>query len=151
MSATVPFGPTYGTEVGVMMPDSVRHYSTVYNVVTPNYFRTLGAALRGGRDFSESDREGAARVVIVNEMFATREWGKQNPVGRCLRIGADSLPCATVIGVVENVRRQSIFEDSTNLVYLPLAQAHGMISARLIVARAAGDPAMVAETVRRAM
>jgi len=134
-----------------MMPDSVRHYSTVYNVVTPNYFRTLGAALRGGRDFSESDREGAARVVIVNEMFATRAWGKQNPVGRCLRIGADSLPCATVIGVVENVRRQSIFEDSTNLVYLPIAQAHAMISARLIVARAAGDPAMVAETVRRAM
>ena len=151
MSATVPFGPTYGTEVGVMMPDSVRHYSTVYNIVTPNYFRTLGASLLGGRDFSDGDREGAQRVVIVNEMFATRAWGKQNPVGRCLRIGADSLPCATVVGVVENVRRQSIFEDSTNLVYLPLAQAHAMINARLIVARAAGDPAMVAETVRRAM
>src|SRR4029079_4390840 len=151
MSATVPFGPTYGTEVGVMMPDSVRHYSTVYNVVTPNYFRTLGAALRGGRDFSESDREGAARVVIVDEMVATHAWGKQNPVGRCVRVGDDSLPCATVIGVVENVRRQSIFEDSTNFVYLPLAQARTRIRERLMVARTTGDPVVVAEAVRHAM
>ena len=45
----------------------------------------------------------------------------------------------------------SVFEDSTNTVYLPLAQARTSLSARLIVARAAGDPAIVAETVRRAM
>jgi len=49
------------------------------------------------------------------------------------------------------VRRQSIFEDSTNFVYFPLAQARGLISERLIVARAAGEPAIVAEAVRRAM
>ena len=151
VSTTIPFGPSYGTEVGVMGPDSVHHYSTMYNVVTPNYFRTLGASLLGGRDFSDGDREGAPRVVIISEMLATRAWGHENPVGRCLRVGADSLPCATVIGVVENVRRQSIFEDSTNSVYFPLAQARGSISERLIVARAAGDPAIVAETVRRAM
>jgi putative ABC transport system permease protein len=151
VSATIPFGPSYGTEVGVMQPDSVHHYDTMYNVVTPNYFRTLGASLLGGRDFSDGDREGAPRVVIISEMLATRAWGHENAVGRCLRIGADSLPCATVIGVVENVRRQSIFEDSTNTVYLPLAQARTWLSARLIVARAAGDPANIAETVRRAM
>ena len=151
VSTTIPFGPSYGTEVGVMKSDSVHHYETMYNIVTPNYFRTLGASLLGGRDFSDGDREGAPRVVIISEMLATRAWGHESPVGRCLRIGADSLPCATVIGVVENVRRQSIFEDSTNTVYLPLAQARTSLSARLIVARAAGDPSIVAKTVRRAM
>jgi putative ABC transport system permease protein len=151
VSTTIPFGPSYGTEVGVMQPDSVHHYDTMYNIVTPNYFRTLGASLLGGRDFSDGDHEGAPRVVIISEMLATRAWGHERAVGRCLRIGADSLPCATVVGVVENVRRQSIFEDSSNTVYLPLAQARTSLSARLIVARAAGDPAIVAETVRRAM
>ena len=58
ISATVPFGPTYGTEVGVMASDSVHHYSAVYNVVTPNYFRTLGTSLLAGRDFSDADRQG---------------------------------------------------------------------------------------------
>ena len=151
ISATVPFGPTYGTEVGVMARDSVHHYSAVYNVVTPNYFRTLGTAMLAGRDFSDADRHDTPRVLIIDKKLATRVWGDENPVGRCLRIRADSLPCATVIGIVENVRRQSIFEDSTRYVYLPLAQARDWISARYVVARAAGDPAMVAETVRHAM
>jgi predicted permease len=151
IATTIPFGPSYGQEVGVMGRDSARHYTTMYNIVTPNYFRTLGASMLGGRDFSDGDREAAPRVIMINEIFARRAWGHENPVGRCLRIGPDSLPCATVVGVVENVRRQSIFEDSSNFVYLPLAQARGWLSARLIVARAAGDPAIVAEIVRHAM
>lgn len=151
IAATVPFGPSFGRDVGVMGRDSVRHYTSMYNVVTPDYFRTLGASLLRGRDFADVDRESAPRVVIVNEMLARRAWGNENALGRCVRVGNDSLPCATVIGVVENVRRQSIFEDSTNFVYLPLAQARSWINARFIVARAAGDPAIVAETVRHAM
>ncbi len=151
IATTVPFGPSYGTEVGVTGPDSVRHYSTMYNIVTPNYFRTLGTSLLAGRDFTEGDAEDAPPVVIVSELLARRAWGPANPVGQCLRVDADSLPCATVVGVVENVRRQSIFEDSSNFVYLPLAQARGWISDRRIVARTAGDPSMAVETVRRAM
>ena len=151
ISATVPFGPTYGTEVGVMARDSVHHFSAVYNLVTPSYFRTLGTALLAGRDFTAADRNDAPRVVIVDKKLAARAWGEENPVGRCLRIRADSLPCATVIGVVENVRRQSIFEDSSRFVYLPLAQGGAWISTRYLVARTAGDPAMIAETVRHAM
>lgn len=151
VSATVPFGPTYGTEVGVMARDSVHHYSAVYNVVTPNYFRTLGTSLLAGRDFSDADREGTPRVVIIDQRLAARAWGHDNPVGRCVRVGSDSLPCATVIGIVENVRRQSIFEDSTRFVYLPFAQARAWISERFIVARAGGDPAIVAETIRHGM
>ena len=151
IATTIPFGPSYGTEVGVMGRDSVHHYTTMYNIVTPNYFRTLGASVLGGRDFSDRDREAAPRVIMVNEIFARRAWGRENPIGRCLRIGADSLPCATVVGVVENVRRQSIFEDSSNFVYLPLPQARTWLSARLIVARAAGDPGRAAEAVRHSM
>ena len=151
IGATVPFGPTYGTTVGVTASDSVHHYSAVYNIVTPNYFRTLGTSLLAGRDFSAADHQDAPRVVIIDQKLALRAWGHQNPIGRCLRIRADSLPCATVVGVVENVRRQSIFEDSTRFVYLPLAQARSWVSARYLVARAARNPATIAETVRRAM
>jgi predicted permease len=151
ISATVPFGPTYGTNVGVTARDSVHHYSAVYNIVTPNYFRTVGTSLLAGRDFSVADGQDAPPVVIIDQKLALRAWGRQNPIGRCLRIRADSLPCATVVGVVESVRRQSIFEDSTRFVYLPLAQARSWISERNLVVRAAGNAAMIAEMVRRAM
>jgi len=57
-----------------------------------------------------------------------------------------------VVGVVENVRRQSIFEDSSGFVYLPLAQTRTAITPRQLVARVSGpNPTSSIETVRRAM
>ena len=55
--------------------------------ITPDYFRTLGIALRRGRDFSEQDNvKGAPPVVIINESFARRFWPDYpaglNPVGQ---------------------------------------------------------------------
>jgi ABC-type antimicrobial peptide transport system permease subunit len=85
-------------------------------------------------------------------MFATRYWGTKNPIGECVRAGSDSLPCAEIIGVAENVRRQSIFEDSTGSVYLPMAQARGFLSSRQLLARVdRGNPAALTESVRLAM
>jgi len=90
--------------------------------------------------------------MIVNEMFATRYWGTRNPIGECVRAGQDSLPCAQIIGVVENVRRQSIFEDSSGFVYLPLAQARTQLPSRQLIARVdRGNPASYVESVRLAM
>jgi ABC-type antimicrobial peptide transport system permease subunit len=62
------------------------------------------------------------------------------------------MPCAEVVGVVENVRRQSIFDDSTNFVYLPLAQARTAISARRLVIRPSrGDARVFVEPMRMAI
>jgi putative ABC transport system permease protein len=124
------------------------------NIITPDYFNTLGAHLLSGRDFGPSDDAGAPRVMIISEIFATRYWGKRSPIGACLR-GAgdpDSIPCAQVIGVVQNIRRQSIYEDSTNFFYLPMAQAGTYVDARELVARVDdGNPSRVIADVRRAM
>jgi len=154
VGATVPFGQSWGALVLIPGPDSVTHANAMSNIVTPDYFATLGARVLSGRDFRPSDDAGAPRVMIVSEIFATRYWGKRSPIGACLR-GAgdpDSIPCAQVIGVVQNIRRQSIFEDSTGFIYLPMAQAGQYISARELVARADDrDPSRVIANVRRAM
>lgn len=152
LAATVPFGASYGYNVTIQGPDSLIHADALYNVVTPQYFRALGARLLRGRDFQPSDAKGAQRVMIVNEMLATRYWGKKDPIGECVRAGSDTLPCAEIVGVVENVRRQSIFEDSTGFVYHPLAQAMAGEAARQLVIRVdRGTPAGMIEPVRLAM
>ncbi len=137
VGATVPFGPSYGTALAIPGADSMVHPSSMLNVVTEDYFRTLGSRMLVGREFEARDAEGAPRVAIVSAMLAARVWGKASPIGKCVHVGADTAPCAEVVGVVENVRRQSIFEDSTNFVYLPLAQARTAISSRLLVIRPA--------------
>jgi predicted permease len=139
VGVTVPFGPSYGTGVAMATPDSTMHGSAMFNAVTDDYFRALGSRMLIGREFTPSDAEGAPRVAVVNEMLATRVWGKASPIGRCIHIGADTVPCAEIVGVVENVRRQSIFEDSTNSVYVPLAQARTALPERELVMRASGE------------
>jgi predicted lysophospholipase L1 biosynthesis ABC-type transport system permease subunit len=67
-----------------------------------------------------------------------------------MRFGADTSPCAEVVGVVQNVRRQSLFEDSTGSGYFPLAQDHRLGYRRMIVRPASDQPARVIEAVRTA-
>jgi predicted permease len=153
VGVTVPFGPSYGAAVAVAGPDSMIHPSTMFNAVTEDYFRTLGSRIVAGREFSASDAEGARPVAIVNEILATRIWGKQSPLGRCIHFRADTAPCAEIVGVVENVRRQSIFEDSSNFAYVPLAQARTTLSDRRLLIRPAQplDARRFIEPVRVAM
>jgi predicted permease len=151
LGITVPFGPSWGT--GILIPgrDSVTDASAMFNAVTPEYFTTLGARVLRGRDFKATDTEAAPRVAVINEMLATRFWRGSSPLGECVRIGSDTVPSATSVGVVENARRQSIFEDSTCAIYTPLAQG-SRIGWRQLVARVNGpDPARAVDLVRRAM
>jgi predicted permease len=151
VAATTPFGASFGTTVTVHGRDSLVKTFAMFNIVTPEYFRTLGARVLRGRHFSASDGESAPRAIAVDEIWATRYFGTANPVGQCVDIG-DSLPCAQIVGVVENIRRQSIFQDSTGFVYLPLAQARHFVSARELVVRIDDrDPATVIPTVRLAI
>ena len=152
IGATVPFGQSWGTQLAIAGRDSVIHAFSMLNAVTPDYFGTLGARLLSGRDFRPSDGEGSSPVVIINEMLATRYWRGTSPVGRCIRIGADTAPCAEVIGVAENVRRQSIFEDSLGFVHVPLAQVRDRLTARQLVVRVSdGNAGPTVDAVRRAM
>ena len=152
VAATVPFGQSFGTDLVIAGPDSLVHGSSMLNVVTPGYFRTLGARVLSGRDFQTSDGEASPRVAIISDILARRYWKGVTPVGRCIRLGADTSPCMEIVGVVENVRRQSIFEDSSGFVYLALAQARTQVGSRQLVARVnVTDPTRAIESVRRAM
>jgi predicted permease len=152
VAATVPFGASFGTSVVIPGEDSLRHVFAMYNAVTPDYFRTLGSQLLAGRQFGASDAAGAAPVAIVSEELAQRYSRTESPVGRCVRINADTAPCTTIVGVVENVRRQSIFDDSIPFIYFPLAQLRTAISDRQLIARVGnGDAERLAEPIRRAM
>jgi hypothetical protein len=51
-------------------------------MVTPQYFHTLGVMLVSGCFFEERDREDASNVAIVNEAFARKFPPNEDPVGR---------------------------------------------------------------------
>ena len=73
-------------------------------------------------------------------------WPNQSPIGACLQIGADTMPCTTVVGVVTNTRRQDLVEGLVPQLYRPLDQIPVEATASTVIffgytliARSSGD------------
>jgi predicted permease len=156
LGTTLPFGSSWAVELHVPGLDSLprlKDGGPYINGVTPGFLETLGTRILRGRTITEADdRAGAARVVIVNETMARLYWPGQDALGKCMRIGSDSAPCSTVIGVAENARRQRIVEDATVQYYVPLSQVENWMTSLVLLARPRGDdPAAIMAAVQREM
>ena len=115
--------------------------------VSPAYLPTMGIRLVQGRGFTAEDRQGGARVVILNTVAAERYWPGENAVGRQLRLnGASDTTVATVVGVVEGVRFDGLEAPLKMEGYFPFAQFPG--PGATLVVRTAGDPAAATPALR---
>jgi macrolide transport system ATP-binding/permease protein len=92
------------------------------NVVGPDYFHTLHIPLVAGRDFSEADRRGAPKVVIVNQTMANHFWPNQDATGHRVHIWGD---WRTVVGVARDIKYHRMNEPPQSFIYLPQLQADG--------------------------
>jgi predicted permease len=94
------------------------------NYVSPGYFAALGIPIYGGRDFRDTDAEGAPPVAIVNEKFARYYFGQSNPVGR--RIGRGDDPGTKtdieIVGVVRDAKYMTMKQPIPREVYFPYLQ-----------------------------
>jgi predicted permease len=123
-----------------------------FNVVTPDYIRTVGLRLLQGRDFHASDREGAPGVVIVTESLSRRFFPNQNATGRSISTGRDkSRRSMTIVGVVADAKFQSMTEETRNIAFLPVAQLPQVMAGRDLFSeiRITGSPSAMAAAVRR--
>jgi predicted permease len=113
-----------------------------WNVVTPDYFATLGIPLVSGRGFSETER-GVTNVAILNETFAAALFPGENAVGRVVMNG--DLPL-TIVGIAKNAKYRTLGEAPRNFIYVPLSQRY-MGRMHVLVKTAGTVP--VAATMRR--
>jgi predicted permease len=116
-------------------------------VAGPNYFRTIGARVLVGREFSESDTANSLKVAIVNEQFANYYFRGVNPIGR--HIGWAGKADAQIIGVVQDIRHYKIRQESVRSWYVPYAQADLVRWPQMSLhIRTSGDPGNIASAVR---
>jgi predicted permease len=124
-----------------------------FRSISPGYFETLGLPLLEGRDFRESDKDGAERVVIVSRSVAQQLFPGQTALGRHMEwtdgvmkfIGISTEP-RRIIGVVPDLDDENIVPTPGMMVYQP-ADQEGW-TGRLFV-RTTGDPnAMVPAIVQ---
>ena len=96
-----------------------------WDVVSPEYFKTLGIPLQAGREFGAGDRGGAPEVAIVNETFARLAWPGRPALGQRFRRttgGGGPEREVEVVGVVADAKYRVSTEAPRPFVYVPFAQ-----------------------------
>jgi len=130
-----------------------------YRAVSPTYLAALGVPTLRGRPFTEWDRSGSKRVVVINETMAKTFFKGSDPLGQRISIGTEpdeESPWMEVVGVVGDVR-QSFEADPKAEMYVPYLQGAphpvlaGLFRSVSVVVRAKGDPLQVAGGLRGAV
>jgi predicted permease len=100
-----------------------------YNIVSGNYFQTMGIPLRSGETFSALDAARATRAVaVLDQLAAERLWPGGEAVGKHVRLvsGGGNEPAldAEIVGVVANVQEGVTGTRWSPHVYVPFGQAY---------------------------
>jgi predicted permease len=124
-----------------------------FRSISSGFFETLGVPILAGRDFRDSDKNGAERVVIVSQSLAQQLFPGREAVDRHLQwtdgvlkfIGMSTEP-RRIIGVVPDVDDENIIPSPAMTVYQPSGQEG--FNGRLFV-RAQGDPYALVPVITR--
>ncbi len=146
---SVPFVSTSSTSLFVEGIDSVRKLGSFkYVTATPGYFKTMDTRIVRGRAFDGSDRSGAPLVAVVSENMAKALWPGRDALGQCMRVGADTMPCTTIIGIAENAAARGFSDDPMLRYYMP-AEQRAVVRGFALMLRVQGDPAKAQDAVRK--
>jgi putative ABC transport system permease protein len=139
-------------------PPAPGHETTAQtNLVTPEYFATMGLALLSGRNFTDADRADAPTVIVVSQLVAAKTWPGQDPIGKQLHFPGTSISAgrqtgptqATVIGVVPETKHTGLRQDPEPQIYFAYSQLTGIFGT--LVVKTAADPMSLSDAVRRAV
>jgi predicted permease len=121
---TVPFQGISSWPLFVEGIDSVDRLGEFdLNGVSPDYFATMGTRILRGRGIEATDDARARPIMVVSASMAAVLWPGKDPMGRCVRIGADTSPCTYVVGVAEDIHTHSLSDESGYyLYYLSISQ-----------------------------
>jgi predicted permease len=94
----------------------------VLSVVTPGAFAALGIPLKRGRDFNDGDTYDAPFTAVINEALARKSFPGQDPLGRMIYCGLDSMKGMQIVGVVGDVRQYGPAVEPAPEIIMPYEQ-----------------------------
>jgi predicted permease len=120
-----------------------------WNLVGPDYFRTLGTPVVIGREFSDADSETSPRVAIVNQTFARKYLAGRAPLEHQVDLDGGEAQY-TIVGVVADSKYTNVREAAVPTAYFPYTQIQASSTLHFEV-RTTGDPGTWMTTIRRAV
>jgi len=147
--------PWYRGEFGIEGQSIEEHKQNPlvnYQAVSPDYFNVMQIPLLRGRLFSDRDTvkpNNHRDVAIVNKQLADRMWPNHDPVGKRINCDDDGTGCAEVIGLVGDVKHNSLVDEIGYDVYYACFQTYAKQTH--FVARTQGDPMALAKDIQAAV
>jgi putative ABC transport system permease protein len=120
-------------------------------VVSPGYCEAMQIPLRRGRFLSKLDGDDAPSVVLISESLAKSQFPGQDPIGKRVHVGPMNRPWYTVVGVVGDVKQNSLVTDEPDAVYLTAGQSWFADDTMSVVVRERGDALALAPAVENAI
>ena len=118
------------------------------NIVTDDYFRSMGMRLARGRHFTEQESWETGGAVIINEAFARRFFHGEDPLGRRLQAGYNT-PWVTVVGIIPDSVQDGIGWPTIEEMFYPYVNPTAPPLVRMnLVVRTTTDPAGLVAAVR---
>jgi predicted permease len=148
LTVGVPFWSSWSVGLYVAGIDTVGRLGQFdLNAISPEYFATLGTRIIRGRGITDQDVEHAPGAMVVSEAMGKVLWPGKDPIGQCIRVKADTMPCTYVVGIAENIKNQSLASDSGYFYYVPAAQFNPQTGDLFV--RTRGSAAKMREGLRR--
>ena len=147
---SLPFWMTWENDLHVQGIDSVSRLGEFkMQSVSPGYFAAVGTPILRGRGIIEEDRAGAPWAMVVSQSMAAKLWPGKDPIGKCVRMNADTMPCNYVVGVAHDIKDGTL--DDTPSMHYYLSDLQHYPNTGGVFVRVRGNAADQAEAVRRSM
>ena len=119
--------------------------------VTPHFHRTLGVALKDGRDFTDAEGWSLQPFAIINQTMADRFWNGKSPIGARFRQASTPEPWFTIIGVAPDIKHDEIDpeDEPYSVAYVPYRFQQTPSTG--ITIRVDGEPTGIMPAVREAV
>jgi predicted permease len=147
------WGDAFAIE-GRPAPKAGESPSANFEPVSSNYFRTVGAQIISGRDFTAQDDPDHPGVVIVNEAFVRRFFPNEPALGQRIQPGPPNriwsgkrLTSFEIVGIAHDVKSAGLNAESEPTYYLPAAQAP--LQDMTVLVRTRNDPTSLVPALRQ--
>ncbi len=130
-------------------PEGHRETDVQHNAVGNGYFTTMGIPLLAGRTFGPQDSATSPKVGVIGETMARTLFPAGSPIGMHYGRGADHAGDIEVIGVVKDVKYESLDEQPQPGDYLPYSQNIRYLNGFEV--RYSGDPAALVTAIRQSI
>jgi putative ABC transport system permease protein len=149
--------PPYGgipSDIEVPGKTHDEKWTALYQLCSEGYFPVLKLQFLTGRPFTEAEVNGAKKLAVINQTFAHKYLGTENPIGQRVHVvHLETVPDPVhdswfeIVGVVADAKNRGLQDPPEPEVWVPYTVTGSF--PRGILVRTAGEPLAMLNAVRQ--